>query len=279
MRSRITVGRRTLSYLEAVGAQAPAPAPAKPQVTVLLHGFPLNAEMWMPQLSSVPDGWRFIAPDLPGYGETDPLLPRAGTPTGIDEYAADVIDLMDALHIDSAVIGGISMGGYVAFAIHRRAPTYFLGMVLANTKAPGDSPEGRAGRARMIELVSAEGASGVARQMLPKLVGADTARERPDVVKRIDALILAARPEAIVSALHAMMGRPDSTGDLVRIACPTLVVTGEQDALIPTEESYALQRKILSAQIEVLPGAGHLSNMEQPEAFNRTLIRFLRNNV
>ena len=137
VRSRITVGRRTLSYLEAVGAQAPAPAPAKPQVAVLLHGFPLNAEMWMPQLSSVPDGWRFIAPDLPGYGETDPLLPRAGTPAGIDDYAADVIDLMDALHIDSAVIGGISMGGYVAFAIHRRAPTYFLGMVLANTQGTG----------------------------------------------------------------------------------------------------------------------------------------------
>ena len=130
---------------------------------------------------------------------------------GIDDYAGAVIDLMDALHIESAMIGGLSMGGYVTFAVHRRAPTYFAGMLLANTRAQADSDEGRAGRLKMIDLVSVEGAPGVARQMLPKLLGEDTRNERSEIVRKVEQLILAAPPDAIVAALRAMMSRPDST--------------------------------------------------------------------
>jgi 3-oxoadipate enol-lactonase len=242
---------------------------------ILLHAFPLTAEMWRPQLASVPDGWRFIAPHLRGFGGTLPPSRADGGAAAIDDYAADVGSLMDALEIESAMIGGLSMGGYVAFALFRQEPARFAGMVLADTRSRADTPDGRAARTAMRTLVGERGASAVADQMLPKLLSERARREQPDVVALVRGLIERQTPEGIDAAIAAMMDRPDATADLAQINCGTLVLVGEHDAITPPAEAEAMQQALSRATLAVIPDAGHLSNLEQPEAFSRALADFL----
>src|SRR6185436_13611706 len=148
------IGGRRLAYLEA-GAGWPV---------ILLHAFPLKADMWRAQLESVPQGWRFIAPDLRGFGR---FLPPEGGRITMDDYAADVLALMDGLELDDAVIGGLSMGGYVAFAMYRQAPRRFTGLVLADTRSQADTPQARQVREQTRELVRTDGPRALAEQSLP----------------------------------------------------------------------------------------------------------------
>jgi pimeloyl-ACP methyl ester carboxylesterase len=235
---------------------------------VLLHAFPLTAEMWRPQLDHVPDDWRFIAPELSS------ALAAAGGRT-IDDYAADVGALLDALLVDEAVIGGLSMGGYIAFALFRRSPELFSGMILADTRPQADTPQARAGRVKMRDLLTHEGVGRIADEMLPRLLAEETMKERPELVRHVRGIIESNPPRAIDAALDAMMTRPDSTADLPRISCATLVIVGEKDAVTPPPESDAMHRAIERSVLVTLPGAAHLSNLEQPEAFSRALADFL----
>jgi len=238
---------------------------------VLLHGFPFHAEMWRPQLEAVPQGWRFIAPDFRGFGRT-PFHPPAEGSVTMDTYAADVGALMDALKIEEAVIGGLSMGGYVAFAMFRQEPARFTSMLLADTKAPGDTAEGRAGRVRLREILAQQGTPAIADQMLPKLLSTDAPR---NVVAGVRGMIEASAPAAFDAAIEALMKRPDSTPDLPRITCAALIVVGDRDVITPVSESEAMRLAIPRSQLAVIPGAGHVSNLEQPAAFSRVLADFL----
>lgn len=258
---------RTLRYLEA-GAGWPL---------VLLHAFPLHAGMWHQQLEAVPDGWHFIAPHLRGFGPGESR--ESGAAPTIDDLAADVEALLNALEIERAAIGGLSMGGYVTFALYRRAPERFTRMVLADTRSQADTPEGRQARRAMSELVRTKGPDAVAEQMLPKLLSDTTRRERPDVAGTVRELVRANAVSAIDGAIHAMMTRPDSTPDLQRISVPALVIVGEEDTLTPVADSEALHRAIERSQLVVLPGAGHLSSLEVPEEFSRAIGNFLTSNL
>jgi pimeloyl-ACP methyl ester carboxylesterase len=198
----------------------------------------------------------------------------------MDDFAADVEALLDALEIERAVIGGVSMGGYVTFALFRRAPERFSGVLLADTRAQADTPEGRQGRRAMSELVRGPGGpSAVVEQMLPKLLGETSHRSRPHLAARIRSLALANAAEGLDGALHAMMSRPDSTPDLARISLPTLVIVGEEDALTPVADSELLHRSIQRSHLVVLPGAGHMSALETPDEFSRALSDFLGANM
>jgi 3-oxoadipate enol-lactonase len=241
---------------------------------VLLHAFPLHAGMWRPQLARVPDGWRFIAPDFPGFGRSE-LEGRPRTNGGsftLDAYATAIGDLMDGLELAEAVIVGLSMGGYVAFALNRQVPARFSGLVLADTRSQADTPAGRKARAELRELLAHSGPTAVAGRMLPQLLSADAA---PAVVAHVRAMIDGADPAAIDAAIAAMMDRADSTADLPHISCATLVLVGEQDAITPVADADAMQRAIPRAVLTVVPAAGHLSNLEQPERFSRVLADFL----
>jgi pimeloyl-ACP methyl ester carboxylesterase len=231
---------------------------------VLLHAFPLSAAMWRPQLDRVPDGWRFIAPDY--------LSPSAVT---MDDYADDVLALMDGLEIDSAAIGGLSMGGYVTFAMFRKAPARFTGMILADTRSQADSPQAREGRVRLREVLAKDGLQGVAGQMLPKLLSEAARRGETAAARDARAMIEAAAPDAIDAAIGALMARPDSTPALPAISCATLVIVGDQDEITPVAEAEAMQRAMPRSTLCVIPDAGHLSSLEQPEAFSRALGDFL----
>jgi pimeloyl-ACP methyl ester carboxylesterase len=260
-----------LRYLEAT---PPATARAR-GVLVLLHAFPLNAHMWDGQLALAEGGWRVIAPQFRGVDGA------AGDPpaTSVDDYAGDVIDLLDALHVQTAVIGGLSLGGYVAFAILRLAARYVEGLILADTRPQGDTPEGVEGRKRLLKLVLDKGPSAVADEMLPKLLGETTRSTRPEVVARVRSLILANSADAIGGAIRALMTRPDSTPLLSSIHVPTLIVVGNEDTVTPPDVAEDLHRGIHGSELTAIIGAGHLSNVEQPELFNTALARFLAHRV
>ncbi len=268
------IGR--LRYLEAEPRAATSRPGGGPVGTlVLVHAFPLNARMWEPQLSLADEGWRVVAPQLRGFDGGFDDSPVAS----LDDYAGDVVDLLDALHIEQAVIGGLSMGGYVTFALFRLAPHYFRGMVLADTRPQADSREAVEGRRQMLQLLAEKGPSAVADSMIPKLLGPTTRRERPRLEQEVRALIVANPPQAIAAAVTAMMSRPDSTSALASIRCPTLVLAGDEDGIAPPEVAEDMQRAIAGSELAIIAGAGHLSSFEQPLAFTARLARFLAHRV
>jgi 3-oxoadipate enol-lactonase len=231
--------------------------------------------MWDPQFPLAQGSWRIIVPELRGFGD------GAGDPptTSVDDYAADTIDLLDALHVETAVVCGLSMGGYIAFSMFRHAPTYFRAMVLADTKSQGDSPEAVAGRKSMQQLVRDKGQVAVADALLPKLVGDTTRRSRPAVIEQLRGQIVGNSVESIAGALAALMTRPDSTPMLGTIRCPVQILVGDEDAITPAPLSEQMHRDIASSELVVIEGAGHMSNMEQPQRFNEALARFLEHRV
>jgi 3-oxoadipate enol-lactonase len=243
---------------------------------VLLHAFPLSADMWRPQLERVANGWRLIAPDLPGFG---PGAARPGRTTTIDDLAAGVGHVLDALEIEEATIGGLSMGGYVTFALFRQNPDRCTGVVLADTKATPDTPEGREGRGKMLDLVRREGPGAVAEQMLPKLLGETSRRERPELAATVRAMIEANHAEGIAGGIEAIRDRPDSTPQLAELSCPALIVVGDEDGLTPPADAEAMQQRLARSRLVVLPAAGHLSNLETPDAFSQALADFLSSNL
>jgi pimeloyl-ACP methyl ester carboxylesterase len=255
---------RAVRYLEA-GSGKPL---------VFLHAFPFSAEQWLPQLARVPPGWRFVAPDLRGFGGTEPGATPGG-PITIDTYATDIVELMAHIEMPRAVVCGLSMGGYVAMALARRAPARISGLVLADTRVGPDSPEGRAARDRMLDLLNREGPSAVATEMLPKLLSEKTTREQGDLVHVVRQAIEANSRAGIAAAIHAMKDRPDSSGVLQQMTCPSLVMVGQHDALTPPKDAQVLHEILPGSRLVTVPDAGHLSNLEAPQAFNRLLAEWL----
>jgi len=269
-RDHVTVGQQRIGY---ASAETPSPdTPRQPlRNLVLLHGFPLNSAMWQPQLDAVPAGWRVIAPDYRGFGNSSP--PSSAT---MNDLAGDLVDLLDRLEIHEAVVAGCSMGGYVAFELLASAPNYVKGLVLIDTRAGADTEEGKAGRRKMVEKVETEGSRAIADDMTPKLLGASTQRDRPDLVKHVHAMIAGAHPKAIAMAVNAMMGRKDMTPALSAIKAPTLIVAGAEDTLIPAAAMEQMHAAIKGSRIHTIDGAGHLPSLEHPAAFDAVLQAFLR---
>ena len=260
-----------LRYLEA----PPSGSVRSRGTLVVLHAFPLNARMWEPQLVLAEQGWRVLAPHYRGMdgAATDP--PAAA----IDDYTADLIDLLDALHIEEAVFCGLSMGGYVAFALFRHAPRYVRGLVLADTRSQADPPEAAEARKGLLRINREKGPAAVADEMLPKLLGETTRRQQPATVERVRSLILSSSSEAIAGAITALMTRPDSTPTLSSIHCPTLIIVGDEDTLTPPSMSRDMLRAIAGSELAVMPKAGHLSSLETPAAFTAALARFLEHRI
>lgn len=239
---------------------------------VLLHAFPLHAGMWAAQREAMTP--QVICPDQRGFGSARLL---AGDLPSVDTLADDVADLLDAQGINEPIaLGGLSMGGYVAMAFWRRHRSRVAALILADTKAGADGPEAAADRERIATEVEAAGSSAQLVSMLPKLLGTTTREQRPDVVAEVSAMIEAADPHAVAWAQRAMAGRPDSFSDLALVDVPALVIVGAQDALSPPTEARAMADAMPGARLVELPGAGHLSALETPEAFTAAVRDFLR---
>ncbi|HEX6354389.1 alpha/beta fold hydrolase [Actinophytocola sp.] len=235
---------------------------------VLLHAFPLDHRMWDGVRAGITKHVELITPDQRGFG---------GTPLGSDEpdlstVAADVIKRLDGRRV---LLGGCSMGSYVAMAVLRAAPELVAGLVLVSGRASADTEAARANRHAVATRIDAEGPGFVADAMLPALLGAETHERRPEVVAGVRTLVSEQDGAAIAWAQRAMAARPDSAELLAAADVPTLVVRGEQDTLIPAEEAEALATLMPKAEVVVLAGTGHLPPLEAPEEFTAAVTRWL----
>jgi len=241
-------------------------------LVVLLHAFPLDGRMWAPQVEALAGSYQVIVPDLRGFGAASE---QAVEEAGMDLLADDVARLLDDRGLDRVVLGGLSMGGYVAFAFVRRHADRLGGLLLLDTKASADSEQARADRLRMAERVLAEGTGFVPETMLPRLLGKTSLQERPELVERVTALVREQDPLAVAGAQRGMAARPDATDVLAAIAVPTLVVAGEEDAVIGPEVGRELAVAIPGARFLLVERAGHLASLERPEVVNEALLDFL----
>ncbi len=263
-------GTRPLAYYDTHAELADVPR----ATVVFVHAFPLSPGMWLPQLQAAPAGWRFVAPALRGFDATEEWMDDGRV--DIDQYADDVFAVMDHLRIERAVIVGLSMGGYVAFAMFRGSADRFSGLLLADTRATPDSPAAAAGRHQTLARLDREGPGPwLAEELLPKLLAEETRTRHASVARLVREMIAAQTSGAIRGALQRMLTRPDSTPDLARIAVPTAIVVGEHDVLTPPAESQTMHAAIRDSVLEIIPSAAHLSNLEQPSDFNFALARLL----
>lgn len=263
-REAVTIGHKSISYL----IQEPSGPAIRQQplsTVVLLHAFPLGSAMWEPNLGTMPEGWRAIAPDL-----------RWVKGASMSDLAGDVVDLLDHLSVTQAAIVGCSMGGYVLFEILKSAPRYLSAVGLVSTRPGADNEDGRKNRQKMIDQVGSDGVEPIAAQMVTKLLGATTQRDRPDLVNQVKKLIMTNPPERVIAAVTAMMERSDSTPVLAKIDVPALIIHGAEDALIPPSEAEGMHRAIRNSQLALMPMSGHLPNLEQPGPFDATLWQFLK---
>lgn len=236
---------------------------------LFIHGFPLDRTVWR-QVMATLTGWRRIAPDLRGLGLSD--VPDHYS---MAEYADDLAALLDALNAPKAVICGLSMGGYVAFEILRRHRSRVRGLILCNTRAEGDTEDGKRRRNDMIDLVKREGAAALADVMVPQLLAPTSVTAMPPVVQHLRTMIAGNPPAGVIGAIEAMRERPDSTPLLPTIDLPTLVIAGRDDQLIAPAASRKLADAVPGAQFTLIPDAGHLCPLEQPVATSRVIAEFL----
>jgi 3-oxoadipate enol-lactonase len=239
---------------------------------VLLHAFPLNGRMFEPQMRAFSGDRRVVAPDYPGFGRS----PRTPAQPDVHYYAEGVCGLLDRLHFERVVLGGVSMGGYVAFECMRLFPDRISALILANTRPEPDPEEMREIRNQMALSVAKEGVEVLVDLQMERLLAPGSLQDEA-LVENVRAMILENSPDGAVAALGAMRERPDSRPLLTDINVPTLVVGGEQDGISSPEVMGAMAAEIPGASHVTLPDTAHLSNLEAPEKFNAALADFLKN--
>jgi 3-oxoadipate enol-lactonase len=237
---------------------------------VLLHGYPFNRSLWRDQVQLLSQSQRVVTLDLRGHGESEVA------PATMEAMARDVESLMQNLEIPRAVIGGLSMGGYVTLAFYKLFPERVHALVLADTRASADTSETKQTRVQQAERALKEGMAGITTDMMPKLLRAETLTERPDIVVRLREMMMSINPRGAAEALKAMATRDDQTNLLSSITVPTLIVVGRDDAITSVKDSELMHKAIRDSQLEVIEKSGHVSNLEQVEQFNRILREFLR---
>jgi pimeloyl-ACP methyl ester carboxylesterase len=239
---------------------------------LFIHGYPLSRRIWDPQVEALSKIATIITVDLRGHGDSAPFEGSYS----MNLLADDCQRLLAYLDIKSPVIVcGLSMGGYITFAFYRKYPGLFKGMILTSTRAGSDSPEGKANRDLGTKNALEYGAPFIADGMVTKAVSPVTLATKPALVKNIREIMAGTSVQGITGALQGMKDRPDSTSLLAEIKCPVLIIHGAEDQLIPIGEAESMKQKIPNSQLVIIPGAGHLVNMEQPEKYNKAVADFI----
>ncbi len=239
---------------------------------LFIHGYPLNRQLWKPQIEGLSQEARVLAPDLRGHGESQSVP----GPYSMDMFADDLNAFLDALGVSQpVVVCALSMGGYVAFAFYRKYARRMAGLILAATRATADSPEARVGRDQAISLASTKGISAITESMLSKMFSPDTYKQNPELVNQVKAIMNHTSLKGVMGDLVGLKERADSTPTLREIKLPTLILAGANDQIIPVKEAQLMQASIPGARLVVIPDAGHLLNLENPEAFNKAIRDFL----
>jgi pimeloyl-ACP methyl ester carboxylesterase len=216
------------------------------------------------------DGFRVITPDLRGFGRS-----KSQEPFSLVDLADDVHELLEQIGALPCVLGGLSMGGYTALAYVKKYAADLRALILVDTKADADTPEGKQGREKMIQLAREKGSKAVSDQMMPKMLAPDAEKTRPAVAHELRAIMEACPPKTIEHALAAMRDRPDRSGELSSINVPTLVIVGDADAITPPEVATKMYQSLTKGQLVTIKGAGHMACMEQPEQVSRAIRDFI----
>lgn len=244
-------------------------------VVVLLHAFPCNRSMWDGQIAGLVDaGWRVMAPDLPGFGDSPLLAEPASLTAVVEVLAAFLLELS----VDRCVLIGLSVGGYLIMEWLRRHPDMVAGVVLCDTKASADTHEAAAGRLEMaaaVELDPTSCSSTLRERLLPVIVGETTRSSRPEVVDVVATWMDAAEAASVAWYQRAMAVRPDSIATLSEAEVPALVLWGEEDAMAPEGEQNAMVAALRDARLAVIPKSGHLSAVEAPSMVTREVVDFV----
>ena len=241
---------------------------------LLIHGFPLNRQMWQPQLQPLADaGYRVIAPDLRGFGASEATV----SGYSMDGFADDMVALLDALDIERAVVGGMSMGGYVLLKMLERYPQRVKAACFIATRSNADDEAGRARRTEMAADAERLGANPIIKMFAELLFAPDTSQHSPELIARATAWMRDTNPRALAGALIGMRDRKDYTPLLPNFKQPSLVIAGAEDRAAPLDAARTIAEGLPDAELKVIEHAGHMLNMEQPEQFNTALIEFLSN--
>jgi 3-oxoadipate enol-lactonase len=239
---------------------------------MLIHGFPMDRSTWARQAESLAPHYRIITPDLRGFGRSS-VTPGKVT---VEQWADDLAGMLDALQItEPVVLGGLSMGGYVAFRFFQAYRSRLAGLILCDTKAVADTPQAAAGRLETAQRLEREGSAFLAEAMLPRLLSPDTLSRRPEVVDHLRQIILGGDPCGYAATSRGLAERPNFTPLLPTIDCPTLLIVGLQDPISTVAEMNAMAQAISGARIVEIEGAGHVTPMEAPEAVTSAMGQFL----
>jgi 3-oxoadipate enol-lactonase len=241
-----------------------------PWVT-LVHGFPFSRALWKGQVAALKKDYRVLTYDLRGMGQTS----LGKTPQLLEAYVDDLLALLKHLKIERSALGGLSMGGYVALRAYQKAPERFWALGLFDTRADADPDPVKLGRAAGIATVRGKGVKAFVEGMLPRLLAEASFKAKPKVAAGLKAMMLRSKPDGVCNALAAMAGRTDSRSALPDIKVPTLCMVGSLDAVTPPALAEAMQAAIPGAVLAEIPGAGHVSNLEEPVRFNQALGAFL----
>ncbi len=246
--------------------------PVDAPIVVLLHGFPLSGAMWTPQIAALESDWRILAPDARGAGTSD--VGRG--PCTMETLVDDLFAVLDGVAPDRRVVAvGLSMGGYILLRAHEREPDRFAGVVLCDTRSAADGDAGKLARAVGVRRIEREGLAPFATDFLAAVLAPDTELRHPGLAEDLLRMILESSPVGIAGQLLAMAARTDTTGSLGAIEVPALVVAGSEDRLTPPATCRELAEQIPGAEFAELEGAGHLSSIEAPIAFDRVLRNYL----
>lgn len=237
---------------------------------VLLHAFPVDHRLYDRQVEELSKWYRIITPDLPGFGQTPGDQPF--TVQSVAERLHAFLTAIDAL---PCVLGGCSMGGYVTFAFEQEYPKDLQGLILIDTRAEGDSPEQRHNRDRLIGLIDRIGSSAIADAMLPKMLSPESKRQQPELEGRLKTVMLNTSPTTLKHALAALRDRPDRMELLPSIGRPTQILVGKDDEVTPVQAAEQIKAGIRHATLTVIPDAGHLSPIENPNAVNEAIRGFM----
>jgi pimeloyl-ACP methyl ester carboxylesterase len=254
---KVRIGDRELAY-EFYGTGKPL---------VLIHAFPFDGRMWSGTAQALVGHCRVIVPDMPGFGEST----LGSGDRSIAGMADDVAVILDNLGIERVTVGGLSMGGYVALAFAARYPARLERLILADTRAAADSDVVRAGRADALALVAKQGVEALVERQVAALLSPAASEDLREQVRNLGKQT----PKGVSAGLRALRDRPDRQAELTSIACPTLVIVGKEDKISPSAEMSALASAISGARLVEIPGAGHLSNLENPNDFVAALKHFI----
>ena len=259
----ITINNLTVSYSD----HGPDDAP----VIIFIHGFPLNKSMWNIQVEALKENYRVIAYDIRGHGNSD---------AGIDEFfielfVIDLLRLMEKLKIEKSILCGLSLGGYIALHAVLKHPDRFDGLILNDTQCIADTPEIKENRCNAIISIKEKGVEQYADEIIKKLFAQETFTKNKNVVDAVKEMIISTQKQSLCNTLHALAERKETCDQLPEINIPVLIMVGEEDKITPIAAAQQMHEKILNSKLEIIQQAGHLSNLENPTAFNTHLVNFL----